>query len=238
MNSTDKKQVFLVEDDRELALLIQEYLQTMEFTVEVEENGLKAEAYILSNPPDLVILDLMLPGKDGISICRQIRKQYHGGIIMLTASGESVDHVLGLELGADDYLTKPVEPRVLLAHARAVLRRLESQPRSSTTHLDLSTYQLKGFVVNFESRKVTLDGKNIEFTVPEYDLLELLVKNRGTVLSRDEMLSQLRGIEYDGLNRFIDITVSQIRAKLTGDSEINRHIKTVRSKGYLFAEDI
>lgn len=225
--------ILLVEDDLELAELIQEYLNANGCSVSIETNGIEAEQKILSDEPDLVILDLMLPGKDGMSICKAVREKFPNPIIMLTASGDSVDHILGLELGADDYLSKPVEPRILLAHIRAVLRRTTAVP-TPTQNL----VQVGNLTMDFSSRKVSVLEDVIELSGPEYELLSILVEHRGTTLSRDELLNLWRGIDYDGQNRIVDITISQIRSKLAVDNISDKLIKTVRNKGYLMALEV
>ena len=238
-NDDVKKYVLLVEDDTELAELVKEYLEQSEIHVEIEPHGLNAADRILNESPDLVILDLNLPGKDGISICREVRPFYQGSILMLTASNESVDQILGLEIGADDYVQKPVEPRILLARIRALMRRNETKVEPDTPK------SLKEEVINFgvvsinkSARVVQLNSADLNLSNPEYEMLVLLAENPGKVLSRDDIFQLLRGIEYDGQNRFIDITISQLRAKLGGDGNSDKHIKTVRNKGYLFVPEI
>lgn len=231
--TNNEPSILLVEDDVELAQLIQEYLSANGFSLAIESDGALAEERILSEGPDLVILDLMLPGKDGMSICKSIRDEFTNPIIMLTASGESVDHILGLELGADDYLSKPIEPRILLAHIRAVLRRAIAIPSPSQ-----NVVQVGNITMDFSSRKVTVLDSVIDLTGPEYELLSILVEHRGNTLTRDELLNLWRGIDYDGQNRIVDITISQIRSKLATDNVSDKHIKTVRNKGYLMALEV
>ncbi len=223
--------LLLVEDDEELAELIQDYLQTMEFKVEIENNGAKAVERILNEQPDIVLLDLMLPGMDGISICKQVRTQFHNLIVMLTASNETMDHVLGLEIGADEYLNKPIEPRILLAHLRALLRRQQRIIQTAPNQV----LRVGNILLDPSNRKLMVDNLPVELALQEYELLNLLMVQQGIILSRDAIFKQLKGIEYDGENRFIDILVSQLRSKLAVDGVSHKHIKTVRSKGYLFA---
>ena len=225
--------LLLVEDDEELAELIQDYLQTMEFKVDIENDGAKAMARIINEQPDIVLLDLMLPGMDGISICKQVRSQFHNLIVMLTASNETMDHVLGLEIGADEYLNKPIEPRILLAHLRALLRRQQRTNQAAPNQ----TLRVGNILLDPSNRKLTVNNQPVELALQEYELLHLLMEQQGAILSRDEIFKQLKGIEYDGENRFIDILVSQLRSKLAVDRESHKHIKTVRSKGYLFARE-
>ena len=225
--------LLLVEDDEELAELIQDYLQTMEFRVDIENNGAKAVDRILNEQPDIVLLDLMLPGMDGISICKQVRSQYHNLIVMLTASNETMDHVLGLEIGADEYLNKPIEPRILLAHLRALLRRQQRISQAAPSQV----LRMGNILLEPSNRKLMVSNQPVELALQEYELLNLLMVQQGVILSRDAIFKQLKGIEYDGENRFIDILVSQLRSKLAVDGVSHKHIKTVRSKGYLFAKE-
>lgn len=227
----DAKRVLLVEDDGRLATLVSEYLQQHEFIVEVVGRGDQALAEFKSDNFDLVILDLMLPGKDGLEVCRELRKIYAGPIMMLTAKSSDIDQVVGLELGADDYVVKPAEPRVLLARARALLRRGEASDNSPT---ELTFGQLS---ICSKSHHISLAGQRVILTTQEFDLLWLLACNAGQVLSRDTTYQELRGLEYDGLDRTVDVCISHLRKKLNDDSESPRRIKTVWGKGYLFAAE-
>ncbi len=232
-----RKYILIVEDDDELAGLVKEYLESTELRVEIEETGLHAANRILNDKPDLVILDLMLPGKDGISICREVRPFYTGPILMLTASNESVDQIISLEVGADDYVQKPVEPRILLARIRSLLRRTESSTGHSPAVLQSTqSLQIGEIEIMPNTRQVKVAGNDIKLTNPEYDILLLLAENLGQILSRDDIFKAIRGIEYDGHNRLVDITVSQLRGKLGCDGISDKHIKTIRNKGYLFVE--
>ncbi len=226
--------ILIVEDDERLASLTREYLESNGLTVEVVEDGDTAIERIRSEQPDLVVLDVMLPGTDGLTVCRQVRESYHNPILMLTARTDDMDQVLGLEMGADDYVPKPVKPRVLLARIRALLRRVETDQQSVETE---SRLEFGNLVIDNASREVTLDGEAVDLTSAEYDLLWLLASNAGTVLSRETIFEQLRGIQYDGQDRSIDVRVSRIRPKVGDDPDNPRRIKTVRSKGYLFVRD-
>jgi DNA-binding response OmpR family regulator len=227
----DAKRVLLVEDDGRLATLVSEYLQQHEFIVEVVGHGDQALAEFKSGNFDLVILDLMLPGKDGLEVCRELRNIYAGPIMMLTAKSSDIDQVVGLELGADDYVIKPAEPRVLLARARALLRRGEASDNSPT---ELALGKLS---ICKTSHHVSLAGQRVILTTQEFDLLWLLACTAGQVLSRDTIYQELRGLEYDGLDRTVDVCISHLRKKLNDDSENPRRIKTVWGKGYLFAAE-
>ena len=227
-------QILIVEDDQRLAELTQEYLQSNGLQVAIESDGARAAARILKEQPDLVVLDLMLPGEDGLSICRKVRGQFAGPILMLTARTDDMDEVLGLEMGADDYVCKPVRPRVLLARIRALLRRSEGgeAPVENQRRLEFGP-----LVIDSAMREAWLRGASVELTSAEFDLLWLLVANAGRILSREEIFTALRGIEYDGQDRSIDVRISRIRPKIGDDPMHPRLIKTVRSKGYLFVAE-
>ncbi len=233
-----KTRILLVEDDDRLAKLTAEYLQKNDFEVTIEARGDTAETRILNDNPDLVILDIMLPGKDGFEVCRAVRDKYQGVILMLTARDEDLDQILGLELGADDYLAKPVQPRLLLARIKALLRRApgiaptEEQGESG----DSSELSIGNFRISQATRSTHLGDEIIDLTTAEFDLLWLLAKHAGNILSRDDLLQQLRGIGFDGLDRSIDARISRLRRKLGDDPENPTRIKTVRGKGYLFSK--
>lgn len=224
--------ILLIEDDERLATLTAEYLTKNGLSVNIEGHGDRAEQRILAEHPDLVILDVMLPGKDGFEICRGIRSRYRGVILMLTARDEDLDQILGLELGADDYIAKPVQPRLLLARIKALLRRLPAESGEGQAE-QLSFGQ---FHISQTTRTAELGQETIDLTTAEFDLLWLLAQHAGTVLSRDDLLQQLRGIGFDGLDRSIDARISRLRRKLNDDPENPTRIKTVRGKGYLFSK--
>ncbi len=233
-------QILLVEDDKRLASLTQEYLQQQELRVSVEHRGDLAVERIVAECPDLVILDLMLPGKDGFEICKAVRPAYAGPILMLTARDEDIDQVVGLELGADDYVTKPVQPRVLLARVRVLLRRFscvaddKDRGGSDSRHQKIHFGNLR---ISAATREVQLDSETVNLTTTEFELLWLLASRAGEVLSRDDILESLRGISYDGMDRSVDLRISRLRKKLGDDSSRPTRIKTVRGKGYLFVSD-
>src|SRR5262245_22684631 len=229
--------ILIVEDDQRLAELTQDYLESNGLKVSIESNGAAAAERVLAEKPDLVVLDLMLPGEDGLSICRRIRPEYDGPILMLTARTDDMDQVQGLEMGADDYVCKPVRPRLLLARIRALLRRSEpAEPVQGGAGSKRLTFGR--LVVDNAKREAWLDDKTIELTGAEFDLLWLLSSNAGRILSREEIFNALRGIEYDGQDRSIDVRISRIRPKIGDDPMHPRQIKTVRSKGYLFVGEI
>ena len=265
--------ILLVEDDKRLSDLITEYLEKQGLKVMTEYRGDTAVQRIIQEQPDLVILDLMLPGLDGLEVCRQVRSSYPSPILMLTARDEDVDQVVGLEIGADDYVVKPVQPRVLLARVRALLRRnqtaqmataqaLAAQPEKgalgqqpmhgnpdqptsgissnySAPHASSGIPEAKlcfgQLEVDPASREVHLNKQLIDLTTQEFDLLHLMAKNAGVVLSRDAIFEAMSGIEYDGLDRSVDIRISRLRKLLETNPGKPSGIKTVRGQGYLFS---
>ncbi|MAY14643.1 MULTISPECIES: response regulator [Oceanospirillaceae] len=231
--------ILIVEDDERLATLTKDYLESNGLKVAVEGDGSRAIERIKTEQPDLVVLDLMLPGEDGLAVCRIVRPYYKGPILMLTARTEDLDQVLGLEMGADDYVAKPVRPRVLLARIRALLRRVKEVPEEQVVEGGSDNRLTFGnLVVDNAMREAWLEGKSIDLTSAEFDLLWLLSSSAGRVLTREEIFHQLRGIEYDGQDRSIDVRVSRIRPKVGDDPMNPKRIKTVRSKGYLFVKEI
>ncbi len=243
MDNYEAWRILIVEDDERLANLTKEYLESNGLVVSVEPNGSAAVERIPAEQPDLVVLDLMLPGEDGLSICRKVRPRYSGPILMLTARTDDLDQVLGLEMGADDYMGKPVRPRVLLARIRALLRRVKEQGEAQRVEAPAQAegepvrLVFNNLVVDRSMREAWLDDQSIDLTSAEFDLLWLLASNAGRVLSREEIFTALRGIEYDGQDRSIDVRVSRIRPKIGDDPVHPRRIKTVRSKGYLFVKE-
>ncbi len=236
----DLPYILVVEDDERLAALIRDYLQKQGFAIGIEDRGDTAVERIREENPDLVILDLMLPGKDGLAVCQSVRSDYQGPILILTAREDDMDQVAGLEIGADDYVKKPVEPRVLLARIRALLRRLE---KNKSDEIIEAAIDKKG-ELNFgelnickHSHNVLLAGELIDLTTNEFGLLSYLASNSGHVTSRETLYRELRGIEYDGLDRSMDVMVSRLRKKLGDDSTSPRRIKTIWGQGYLFVKD-
>ncbi|MGM0434043.1 MAG: response regulator [Pseudomonadota bacterium] len=243
--TSEASRVLIVEDDERLAELTRDFLEKNGLVVSLETNGAHAVERIRDETPDLVVLDLMLPGEDGLAICRRVRPFYNGPILMLTARTDDLDQVLGLEMGADDYMSKPVRPRVLLARIRALLRRIsESSAQAAGDSAQSGSDDVperlvfNNLVVDHSMREAWLDDESIDLTSAEFDLLWLLASSAGRVLSREEIFTSLRGIEYDGQDRSIDVRVSRIRPKIGDDPVHPRRIKTVRSKGYLFVRDV
>ena len=240
-NTDESWHILIVEDDERLANLTRDYLVSNGLVVQVEGDGAVAVERIKNEQPDLVILDLMLPGEDGLSVCRLVRPHYSGPIIMLTARDDDTDQIVGLEMGADDYLSKPVRPRVLLARISALLRRLKDVQPSQESQQEgdeQNRVTIANLVVDNSMREAWLNEEPIDLTSAEFDLLWLLSSNAGRVLSREEIFTALRGIEYDGQDRSIDVRVSRIRPKIGDDPLQPKRIKTVRSKGYLFVKEL
>jgi two-component system, OmpR family, response regulator RstA len=225
---SNKPTILLVEDDVRLARLIKEYMEQHSFIVNIEGRGDTALERIKTEQPALVILDLMLPGLDGMDVCRQVRPHFENPILMLTARDEDIDQVLGLEFGADDYVIKPVKPRVLLARIQNLLRRFKTKPD------DKVSFSIGELYISSNTRDASLKGNPLYLKSQEFELLYLLTTNVGKILSRDDILTALSGIEYDGLNRSVDIRIARLRKILMDDPANPQYIKTVRSQGYLF----
>lgn len=223
----DAPHILVVEDDKSLSDWISDYLTMHGYMVTVANRGDTAITLIKNDVPDLVVLDIMLPVKDGFEVCREARGFYQRPILMLTARSEEVDEVLGLEIGADDYLSKPVKPRVLLARIRALLRRDADEP-------ECNTRKFGELLIDADAKAVYLGDKCVPVSSNEFDVLWFLAINAGQVVSREELVTQLRGIEYDGFDRSIDIRISRLRKKLQDDPVNPYKIKTIWGKGYLF----
>ncbi|MEM7136048.1 MAG: response regulator transcription factor [Myxococcota bacterium] len=228
----DRGHLLIVEDDDQLAQLLLEYLGQHGFELSRLATGDGAAAAITESKPDLVILDLMLPGDNGLDICKKIRDAYSGAILMLTASQSEADHVAGLELGADDFVNKPIEPRVLLARVRAQLRRLNGRRHVQDENgvLDVGPLQ-----IDMASRDVSVEGQPVPLTTMEFDVLLRLAIEAGSVVKRDDLYTNVMGVEYDGIDRGMDVHVSRIRRKLQGAGFDPSRLKSVRGVGYLLA---
>lgn len=232
--SNEAVDILLVEDDRRLADLTAEYFRQNGLTVAVESRGDRALARFRTEQPRIVLLDLMLPGTDGLTICRELREIFNGPILIFTARDSDIDQVIGLEAGADDYVAKPVDPMVLLARIRALLRRIEEGAEQQTAVGDIV---LGGLRISEASQEVWLDGAIVQFTTQEFELLHLLASHAGKVLSREDIFRHMRGIDYDGLDRSIDGRISKLRRKLDDTATTPTRIKTVWGKGYLIVPD-
>jgi len=220
--------VLLIDDDEKLGDLLTSYFSRFELDLTAStdpESGLKE---LESLQPDLVILDVMLPGQDGFDVCRTIRKSSNVPIIMLTARGEVTDRIVGLEIGADDYMPKPFEPRELVARIQNVLRRSGDAPANK------EMLKFDDLEINLERRTADLAGKPLDLTTMEYQLLILLARNPGKNFTRDEILNELRGIDAQLFSRSVDILVSRLRQKLGDKAKEQKFIKTVWGTGYVF----
>jgi DNA-binding response OmpR family regulator len=219
--------VLVIDDDERLNTLLTEYLGQFGFVVRTAahpEAGLRA---FETDPPDILILDVMLPDMDGLAVCRRVREKSRVPIVMLTARGSVMDRIVGLELGADDYLPKPFEPRELVARIQAVLRRgTSSEPDDHLRVGDLD--------VNVSTRAALLRGQPLSLTTGEFELLALLARNRGRVLSRERILDQMRGVDWEAYDRSVDVLVSRLRQKLGDDPRMPAFIRTVRGAGYSY----
>ena len=230
MNAEADIRIVYVEDDERLARLTTQYLTSHRVTVHVVARGDHAVAEVLRVRPDVVLLDLMLPGSDGLDVCRQLRARTDVPVIMVTARTEEADRVLGLEVGADDYVPKPFSPRELLARIRATVRRVRGQAGPVQ-----DTVQVGGLVLDPQRMTVTLDGAAIDVTAYEFAILRALAQRPGRVLSREQLLDLAKGSAELSFDRSIDVHVSRLRAKLGDDSRNPKILKTVRGAGYLLA---
>jgi DNA-binding response OmpR family regulator len=224
-----KKQILIIDDDQKLNELLKSYLVKFEMNVTAATHPNEGLDLLKKRGPDLVILDVMLPGKDGFAVCKEIRKASKVPIIMLTARGDVTDRVVGLEIGADDYLPKPFEPRELVARIQTVLRRLSPSPAPGGGLL-----KSDGLTADLGKRAATLKGKDLGLTTTEFEILAFFMKNPGIVLNRDRIMEYLKGIECEAFNRSIDIAVSRLRKKLKDPANRPKFFKTVWGEGYLF----
>ena len=219
--------LLLIDDDAELCALLSEFLKREGFTVECEHEGNRGLERAGQPGIDLVVLDVMLPGIDGFEILRRLRTHSKVPVIMLTARGEDVDRIVGLEIGADDYLAKPFNPRELAARIRAILRRYEARPAAPAGRIEIN-----GIVLDPANREVYSDGKSIELTTFEFDILEMLMRSAGRVLSRDALMENFYNRKATPFDRSIDMHISHLRKKLERGDSI---IKTIRGVGYQLA---
>ena len=220
----------LIEDDRKLAALLTEFLEQNGVSAVVAGDSAQALQALGGSRFDILLVDLMLPGMDGLTLTRKIRERWSTPVIMVTARGDDADKIVGLELGADDYLAKPFNPRELLARIRAVLRRAEPG--------ETARFQSGGLNIDFAAREVTVDGKRQTLTAHEYELLCALARNAGRVLTRDQLLDEMKGEAADeAFDRSIDVHVSRLRQKIEPDPRHPRYVKTVRGAGYLLARE-
>ncbi len=225
------KKILVIDDEPEIVKLVRAYLERAGFAVVSASEGQEALAVFRHERPNLVILDLNLPGMDGLDVCRALRRNSDVPIIMLTARIEETDRLIGLELGADDYVVKPFSPREIVARTRAVLRRTEGEPvrPEVLTSGDLS--------LDLPSRTATLDGQSLDLTTMEFDLLAFLIAHPGHVFTRMQLLERVQEHAYQGYERTIDVHVKNLRKKLDDDPHTPRFIETVRGVGYRFIKE-
>ena len=233
----EKDLIYVTDDDPGIRELVAEYLQGQGYAVETAEDAQSLDALLARRLPDLLVLDWMMPGEDGLSIARRLRAQAgFPPIVMLSAKGEDIDRIIGLEVGADDYLPKPFNPRELLARIRAVMRRQAPAAPAPAEPAAASARQVQfgPYVVNLDARTLAREGAEITLTSGEYELLEIFVTHANRALSRDWLMDQLRGFERDPFDRSIDVRVNRLRKKIEDDPANPAYIRTQRGQGYLF----
>lgn len=229
------KNILLIDDDDKLGDLLVDYFERFDFRLSTATHPHDGIQRIKEDPPELVILDVMLPDMDGFEVCRAIRKESRIPIVMLTARGEVTDRIVGLELGADDYLPKPFEPRELVVRIQSVLRRVDEKSDEKKSH----KLQFKGLDIDTRLRVANLDGSPLDLTTMEYQVLVMFAENSGKTFNRDEILNYLRGTEMEIFSRSVDILISRLRNKLGDTSKNPRFIKTIWGTGYAFiAEEV
>ncbi|WP_062570563.1 response regulator transcription factor [Pseudoalteromonas arabiensis] len=222
--------ILLVEDDISLAKWVAEYLTEQGYKTTICQRGDQVIEQVRATPPDLVLLDIMLPGQDGISVCRELRQFYQAPIIMLTARDDEMDEVIGLEVGASDYMMKPVRPRALLARIKTALRANTDNKESRLENPNITVGKL---TIDTESRTVSFADQEVHISSAEYLLLHYLASNAGQVVSRDAVFKATKGREYDGLDRSVDVLISSLRKKFNDDPQHPEKIKTIWGRGYL-----
>jgi DNA-binding response OmpR family regulator len=222
--------IFVVEDDTEICRLLRLFLETEGFAINFCHNGTDAVAEIRQMNPDIVLLDIMLPGQNGIQVCQQVREFYDGPILMLTASEDDISELTAFKVGADDYVRKPIKPEVLLLRIQALLRRSQGSKNEQAENI-----QCDELTINASRREVYLNNELIDLHSSEIDLVLLLAKSQGQAVSRDECFQALRGFEYDGSDRSLDMRISSLRKKIVDQKTPHRYIKTVRGVGYMLA---
>jgi len=232
---SEKKRLLVVDDDEKLLDLVIKYLSKEGFQVDGVLDGKAMDAHLAKQKPDLVILDLMLPGEDGLSIARRLRSGSAVPILMLSARGEDIDRIIGLEVGADDYLAKPFNPRELSARVKAILRRTgEKEQAAGGDAAQAEVYRFGSFQLNLTTNALTREGEAINLTSGEFSLLEAFVKNPNRVLSRDHLIELIKGYERSPYDRSVDVRVTRLRKKLEQNPEQPQFIRTVWGRGYIF----
>ncbi|MBK6743002.1 MAG: response regulator [Hydrogenophilales bacterium] len=233
MEEIRQPHVLVVDDDAGIRDLLSDYLRKQEMRVETARDGREMDERLLGFEPDLVVMDLMMPGEDGLALTRRVKAGRDVPVIMLSARGEDIDRIVGLEVGADDYLAKPFNPRELLARIRAVLRR--NSPGKPKDDDNLEQYAFGAFVVDLAAQRLLRDGAEIALTHAEYALLKIFIEHPNRALSRDQIMDWLKGFERDPFDRSIDVRVTRLRRKLEDDPTNPVYIRTVWGQGYLFA---
>ena len=230
------KKVLLVDDDEKLRKLLREYLEGYDYQVVTLADGMSVLKTIKGESPDMVILDIMLPKKDGLEVLKEIRMVFTLPVIMLTAKGEDADRIVGLELGADDYLPKPFNPRELVARMKAVWRRsIPGEKREDRQDEDIFI-KAGGLTLNRAKQTILVDEKEVELSSTEYKILEALMIHPNTVLNRDQLMNIARGRDFMAFDRSIDVHISKLRAKVESDPRSPKCIKTVWGTGYMFVD--
>jgi two-component system phosphate regulon response regulator OmpR len=230
------KKVLIVDDDNKLRKLLKEYLEGAGFQVHGLADGSSMMKTIAEESPDMVILDIMMPKKSGLELLKEVRQKSGIPVIMLTARGEEADRVIGLELGADDYLPKPFSPRELMARINAVLRRSAPEGKSGKAGDKGMLLRVGDLVLNKARQILVREGNEIPLSSTEYRILKVLMENPNRVLSRDQLMNLARGKDFVAFDRSIDVHVSKLRAKLEADSRSPRYIKTIWGTGYMFVD--
>jgi two-component system phosphate regulon response regulator OmpR len=228
------KRILIVDDDEKLRKLLKEYLEGYEFKVFMLADGEAVLNTIRKESPELVILDVMLPKKDGLEVLKEIRAASKVPVIMLTAKGEEADRVVGLELGADDYLPKPFSPRELLARIKAVLRRLEPGMKPAAGEREGQRVEAGNLLLDKAKQTLLIEGKEVALSSTEYRVLKVLMENPNRVLSRDQIMTLAQGKDFMAFDRSIDVHISKLRAKLESDPRSPKRIKTIWGSGYMF----
>ena len=225
-----KAKILAIDDDQKLTDLLKDYLSRFNYEVEIANHPHDGLGKVKSEIPDLIILDVMLPDMEGFEVLKELRKEYSIPVIMLTARGDVTDRIVGLEMGADDYLPKPFEPRELVARIQAVLKRKQNA-------VEKEVDRFGELEIDYTKQRVKLADEVLDITTAEFELLKLFVKKAGKVLNRDQLLDNMRGLEWDAFNRSVDVLISRLRQKLKDDPKNPRYIKTVWGSGYIFIGD-